>query len=145
MSKIELLKQPTDSSCALACISMLTYLPMHKVIDIAKSMFEHDPIEIGLNTVDMDKLMRKLGIKYTFIYPVTISFGNVYMVSVPSLNKVATSHIVLFDMRDEFVVLDPQQGRPGKKYYVHGKPQNEFEVTLKAYTNVLKIHGTWEK
>lgn len=145
MAKLQLIKQPTDSSCALACISMLTHVPMFKVIDIAKSIFDHDPLEMGLNTQDMDHLMRKLDIKYTIQYPVSISFGNVYMVDVPSVNKMGRMHVVILDMRDEFEILDPQKGRPNRKYYVHGKPQNDLEVTLSAYANVLKIHGNWEK
>lgn len=140
MRAIEHIRQPTDYSCTLASIAMATRIPLVKIISIAKSIFSHDPMEIGMNSMDTYNLLVRLGVKFEHIWPVRMEFGNVYIVSVPSLNKEATLHTICIDMQELFTVLDPQKGNPGKKYYDHFEKGDPLAREMRSYAEVIKIN-----
>jgi len=139
-------QQPNDVSCGLAAISMVSRVPLPKVIEIAKTTFDHDPLDIGMTSFDICNLLVRLGVRYTPKWPGLISFGNVYLASVPSLNAMGRLHHVVLDVIDTFEVLDPNRGRANRKYYITGrKPNGDLEHELTTYANVVQIHGPWDK
>lgn len=139
------LQQPTDTSCTLTCVAMVSGLEVGTVIQIASNLFNKDMSAVGVTSCEMLKLLDAAHMTHEHVWPIVLEFGNVYIVSVPSLNTPAVMHSVVFDMRDEFEVLDPNINRPGKKYYVHSKPVNDMEVEVRCYTEVILINGPWMK
>lgn len=73
--------------------------------------------------------------------------GNIYLLSVPSLNMIATFHNIVVDFRgDKLEVYDPNEGREGRKVYVC-KPEDELaphEVNIRAWNIDASItHAPW--
>lgn len=136
MDIIRHVQQPTDSSCVLACVAMVSGLELSTVIQVAENTFHHDPLAHGLSCAEKVKLLDTLGIGFTHVWPIQLTFLNVYVVAVPSLNIKAAMHEVIFDMRDEYEVLDPNLGRSGKEVYDRD--------TIRGYAEVLRIHGSWQ-
>lgn len=139
MIKIKHIQQPTDYTCTLTSISMATRIPLSKVISIAKCSVDHDVMELGLNSCDTYSVLVALGVKFRHIWPVKLKFGQVYIASVPSLNKEATFHTVCLDMQDCFEVLDPQKGRHGKKYYDQFEENDPLARRIYSYGDVIQI------
>lgn len=139
MNKIKHIRQPTDYTCVLASVAMSSHIPLVRVIATAKKTCDHNVLEMGLNSNDTHNLLVALGLKFEHTWPAKLNIGNVYLASVPSLNKEATFHSVCFNMQDVFEVLDPQKGRPGKKYYDQFEKNDPLARRICSYGEVIKI------
>ena len=126
-------KQPTDKTCTATCIAMILGIDVKTVIEEFQEGYHDD-------TLRPDGYLKKknteLRIRCGYSYE-EIRFGTVYILVVPSLHIEATMHSVLVDTRQcEITVLDPNQGRKGKKYYVWDIPKDRLkpnEVELKGH------------
>lgn len=106
--------QRCEKSCVVACIAMVTGRPFEEV--------ECDVLTQGM-AVPMipDAYMDFLVQKNMFPMPVSANapnpfiFGQLYLVTVASLNHMSGLHMVVIDYRGDYPkVYDPQEGRDGK-------------------------------
>lgn len=123
-------QQPTSTSCVSACLAMLLDVPVQQVVDDfhdkyhAQEQLPHEYLAAKGLTTSPGKSTELA------LYP-----GKLYLVAAPSLNIEANMHEIIVDFRDKencMVILDPNQGKEGKKYYVY-KPEaklQENEVNL---------------
>lgn len=130
MKQITHQQQPTPTSCVSACLAMLLDIPVKDVIDEFHDKYMKADI-------DADDYLKAKGVKAKSCLSThrRIEPGKVYLIAAPSLNLEASTHEIIFDFRDDFVVLDPNMGKVGKKYYVWkaGKDLGELEVDVKSY------------
>lgn len=125
-------QQPTFNSCAAACLSMLTAIP----IDCLMVDFHPSYSSGMLKTKDF---LRDVGIPFKYGLPEQgFSDDKVFMVSVPSLNLVATEHyIIALCIGDDLQIFDPNFGREGRKYYTFDpEDKNENAVMLSQGYNI---------
>lgn len=129
--------QTRKDNCVSASIAMLTGWHVDKVtaefhkdyqeyVDVNESTYLH---AIGLRHIELSAFFR------------TPRPGNIYLATVPSLNIVAGSHeiVIHFTKDGEFLVLDPNQGCEGAKYYVNGPITNEWEIQLASYQCCVEV------
>ena len=131
-------QQPTWNSCMSACVAMILNKPVNEVIDEFHDDYRSEKIDtdeyLRLNGVDCEVLLSNA----------KFEAGNIYVCSVPSLNKQAQTHAVIIDMREEFwCIYDPNQGKEDKLYYVPNSPDvplEENQVYLITASADLKIN-----
>jgi hypothetical protein len=131
-SRIKLVNQDDNVSCVLAGVAMVTGVSLSMIRERCKILNIWPP----LNTFDQCRLLVFCG-----IFPVmqnidceSLIEGNVYAVTVPSLNtKGHGLHSIIVDTRNEgdIQIFDPQNGIEGKDFYT--------EDALKCYSTVLKL------
>lgn len=138
MKKIELVNQVDDKTCASACISMLTGMPIDKVIEEFHGDYLALNIDIGDYLRSKGFVVRDAYSKERLLKP-----GSVYLLCVPSLNVVGGLHEVVVDIRDVFEIYDPQAGRKDKKYYVYGVGlyDDPLAVEFKGYVIDAEIEN----
>lgn len=110
---IEHQTQAVPNGCVAACLAML----LDRDVEEITAQFHRGYMG---GAVEAHDFLREHGLNVRLCVSNEPMYWNkVYMISVPSLNRVATMHAVIIDMRgDTMRVLDPQQGVPGKRYYV---------------------------
>lgn len=124
--------QPDNISCTSACLAMLTGIPIQQILNefhigwtqgkqITPIQYLTEKRDAGESDVVMDLHLT---------YGDTLWPGGVYLLTVPSLNTVGHFHHIVFDWRDDEnpLVLDPNQGRSGKRYFTHWD-EAESELT----------------
>lgn len=125
--------QPTPFSCAHACLSMVTGIPVEEIIARWKR-----PISfIETVTVLSEEGIMAVPFVPGYMYP--FSDDGVYLTTVPSLNRSGVTHSVLVEYyQDEVSVHDPNKGREGILFYTEdnywrkkGHPPMGFTATLK--------------
>ena len=123
-------KQPTPLSCVSTCIAMLLGVPAEKVIEEF-----HDDYRSG--KAEIDKYLKMYGINaQPVLSNSVIEWDKLYLIVVPSLNKLAHAHEIIVDTRgDDPKIFDPNMGKPEKLYYVNGSEPNKtkLEVGLVDY------------
>jgi hypothetical protein len=107
--------QPCPVSCVSTCLAMIVGRPAADVIEEL-----HKPYRDG--DLTLREMLEYLGVKYTAFYSVDtppLADEGVYLCTAPSLNIEAGNHQILIEVTDEkYFVLDPVQGREGRKFYV---------------------------
>ena len=110
MKPISLVNQVDDFTCVYACIAMAAGVPIGEVIRAAGH-------QKPLPMYEELALLAHFG---CFAIPIPYglnAYDGIVLLTVPSLNKERTLHRVLVDLRNDPLVLDPQQGRPGRQFY----------------------------
>lgn len=129
------------NQCGLAVSAMASGESLPKVIRKAKEIgvwFDDKP---GINDKELDQLLCALGLSITRQKYPTLIDNRVYIAVVPSLNRKACLHYVLFDTRHEqnpekpeetvLSVYDPQQGNDKQEYYT--------AYTIKGWSALVSI------
>jgi hypothetical protein len=113
---------------------MLTETNVQKVIEEFHELWRHHKTNPSL-------YLSKKGVphKVHSSYEGHADFGNIYLLTVPSLNISGGLHHIILDLRDEetdeVVVFDPNRGKHGKYYYQGwDKPlESAWSVVLHAW------------
>ena len=128
--------QPTWNSCVSTCLAMILNEHPADIIRQFHDRFMAHETEIG-GYLDEKGVPTTTGLATD-----RMDWDGVYLISVPSLNKQALMHLLVADTRaDEVRVYDPNAGKPGKRYYIHGRhASSEYEVELASYFIDLKIN-----
>lgn len=101
--------QPTYNSCVSTCVAMLAGVPAERVVDKWNNLYHDEPYRLLEMLSDYDIL----GIPHS-PYCGSIYYGELYLVSVQSLNVVNGLHQIIVDARGENKLLfDPS---PREKY-----------------------------
>jgi len=114
--KLELVKQPTATTCVHACLSMLSGIAVE---DIVKDLGDS-----GVASDREHKWYRDNGYEPIYIEPhkkFDFKRDGVYLATVPSLNKIGGTHRIVILADSEagcmFKVFDPNRGKARKYYY----------------------------
>lgn len=124
--------QPCPYSCVSTCLAMIVGSPAGEVIEQL-----HKPYRDG--DLTLREMLEYLGIKYTAYFSLDcppLADEGVYLCTSPSLNIEAGNHQILIEVTDSgYFVLDPVQGREGRKYYVaRGKGEgNQLAIDLGGF------------
>lgn len=106
--------QPTPHTCAHACLSMVTGIPVQDLIDRFGNHGVGDDVTLAVLT--------EMGI-FPVVMPLSyydpMILSGVYMVTVPSLNMPGRNHSIVISVNDDgdFRVFDPNKGRADREYY----------------------------
>lgn len=114
--------QPTSNSCMSTCVAMMLDLPATVVIE------KHHENVYELQDKDVSEVLEEEGfvIDKAVAGMHSLYQGNLYFLTVPSLNATGGFHQVIVDFRKEDIkVYDPAKGRIGKRYY--SRDQEEIE------------------
>lgn len=107
--------QPCPYSCVSTCLAMIVGRPAKEVIEEM-----HQPYRDG--DLTLRQMLERLGVEYTAFFSLDcppLADEGVYLCTSPSLNIEGGNHQILIEVTDEnYVVLDPVQGREDCKYYV---------------------------
>ena len=128
----------TPDTCMSACMAMITNQTLEEVIKDFHVPFME-------NEMQASDYLESKGLKVTRLTSEFTGWhGNhIYVILVPSLNLEAELHSLVFDLRNpkEAILLDPNQGRENKKYYVkYNDPiENDLQVPLQGYVLSLKV------
>lgn len=145
--KVEHVTQDLDKGCVIATAAMLAGLTFWECLHKYEEDYKRRYAKLRI-TYDKQDMFNSVGLgleqEYNFLrfvlklkvviprFPV-IMYGQVYSVTVPSLNHKGVNHSVIVDSRgDELVVLDPQRGRVHKEYYGP-------EWNVKGYSNCIRL------
>lgn len=115
---IELITQPDPHSCVYACVAMLATWYGRETITPARvraSMTHGD--HAGSSLQDEFQQWVRLGFLPRLYLDQSLRFGQVCLVTVPSLNAPKLNHRIIVDSREEIRIIDPNQGRKGVKVY----------------------------
>jgi len=132
MRSIKLVNQPTPTSCTSACLAMVTGLDVHDII----AEFHDDWHSQKTNPAEFLKSKGFEFVTNTNPFSNIMKWGKVYLLSVASLNIQGGLHHIIADMRgDQEVILDPNNGKDGKKFYTgwSEKSENPLAVELRAW------------
>jgi ABC-type bacteriocin/lantibiotic exporter with double-glycine peptidase domain len=127
--KVNLVQQKKNG-CVLACISMMTNIPLDQVYDVYPEFNSE-----GVNTFDTIKIFNRLGYEpIQYVHPMMFP-GRLYMCGVASLNNLGGLHciVVYVHQNNIFDVYDPVED--GKLRYGN----NEGEIKLTTYTDVVEL------
>lgn len=141
ITKINFMQQISESTCTSACAAMLLNYDIHTVV---KNV--HDDFLKG--KIDIVQYLNGEGLVASMEYSVLsrLKFGNIYVLCVPSLNKIAGNHNIIVDFRDVLSVYDPQNGREGKKYYMYGDVETDNRVELGGFcVDAVITSASYEK
>lgn len=126
-STLNLVNQPTENTCTSACLAMLTGAAVADVI----AEFHTDWLawkttpkkylaERGLTFIENASPFNRL-----------MEWDKVYLLTVASLNKEGGLHHIVVDLRTcPETVLDPNNGKLGKKYYVGWSEQSSDPLAV---------------
>lgn len=136
---INLVQQPTADSCTSACLSMLTGIAINDII----SSFHNDWKLLKSNP---SEFLSHQGVKHSVnkdVFSHKVNWGNVYLLTVPSLNIEGGLHHIVLDLTGDFEsVLDPNNGKEGKKYYTGwSHDAGGLQVKLKSWMVDIVISG----
>lgn len=103
-------QQPCDKSCLPACVAMIIGQPVELIL-------QHFP-QLPAYEIDTMKCLVRFGylpIEQASHY---IPEGGIFIVTVPSLNRIGQLHAMVVDTRrpGQHVLFDPQAGRGGEVY-----------------------------
>jgi len=140
---MNLVIQPTDNTCTSACLSMITDKPIDEVI---KEF--HNDWQASLS--NPSEYLKYCNIQHevnTNPFNFILEWGNIYLLTVPSLNIKGGLHHIVVDLTDIYnnvgKVYDPNNGKDGKSYYVSWvQPQSELQYPLKSFNIDICIRGT---
>lgn len=130
--------QPTGDTCTSACLAMILGTSVDKVVN----EFHPDWRDRKSNPAEYLQSKKVAHITNCSPYDNMLEWGNLYLITVPSLNLVGSMHHVLADLRGDLeIILDPNKGREGKKYYTGWSrgPEDELGVQLKSWVIDMQI------
>lgn len=116
IDKIVFQQQPTGTSCVHTCLSMLTGIPVEKIIE------EMGP-EGQTFIAETNFLLRHGYFPVRLMNDPIIGWGfprtGLYLLTVASLNTVGAQHRILVEVDNNYneIVYDPNEGKEGKKFY----------------------------
>ena len=122
MKKLKHVRQLDSSGCGIACIAMV----MGKTYkEIADTIGEEYCKNYGLSDYAMVNYLEGHGCPVKMLPFPNMFCGHVAIASVPSVNLPRHMHYIVIDTRPgnnktgdkAWIVLDPQKGNRGKKYY----------------------------
>jgi hypothetical protein len=129
--RIELIQQPDDYTCGVACACMVSGKPLQECLRLA------EPTKSGMTPDALDVLLLALGVKFRR-YMRPRMFKAVHIITVPSLNVQAGFHYIVASLENAVLeVYDPQRGRQGKLFY--GGTNDTEGIKLRTYAEVVKI------
>lgn len=107
-------KQSLNNSCVSACIAMILNVPEEEIVDDFHKRYSE-----GMR---VSKYLEELDVPHRLLYADDRSRASVeyaHLVTVVSLNRPGEFHLVVMLGTENGVslILDPNRGRPGKKYY----------------------------
>jgi len=131
MKRIKLQNQIDDKTCTSACIAMILHRPVNEVIEDFHDKFMADEVRASAYLRS-----QRIRTRACLSEDRDLTWGFVYLLAVPSINKEAGLHSVVVDMRDEDnpKVFDPQEGRDGRKYYKWKDDPDPDGIALKGFT-----------
>lgn len=136
MTEIKFVQQPTGDSCTSACLSMLTGIPIDEVIEKFHSDWKAKKSNPAV-------WLNQNGFNYEVNHNPfchTAEWGSVYLLTVPSLNIVGGLHHIVMDLRsDTEVILDPNYGKVGKKYYTGWSVKSESLLAVKLSAFLIDL------
>ncbi|MBL1321551.1 MAG: hypothetical protein COA63_010900 [Methylophaga sp.] len=122
-------QQPDAITCTSACLAMLTNIPVGTVVsEFHDAYFKHE--------TEVSSYLESKGLKVERLFTHSVPIpGDLYLITVPSLNKDAALHNIILDLRDEYKLYDPNEGVDGKRYYIiwDEEIRSELEVVLSHY------------
>jgi len=136
---MELQIQPTPDSCMSTCIAMLLGLSAEQVIDEFHDDYKNNNKRASSYIQEKGFFCKCLNTEERNLWP-----DRLYLLVVPSLNIQGGTHSVVADTRnDMFRILDPNNGKEGRKYYredYHSSDTlEENEVQIKGYIIELEV------
>lgn len=130
-------KQPTLNTCVSACLAMILNKPVEEVV----AEF-HERYYNNWN-ITISEYLTKYKVKHHCVEGggrETLSFGGLFLCTVPSLHIPGALHQVVVDMTEhKFIVHDPLKGWPGKKYYVGADQDPDEEGAFIMHNWVLDV------
>lgn len=138
MKKLKHKTQPTGDTCTSACLAMLLGTSVDKVVSEFHSDWRNR------KSTPSDYLLEN-GISFVLNhnpYNNTLEWGGLFLITVPSLNLDGRLHHILADLRGDLeVILDPNKGREGKRYYTgwSREPEDKLGVQLKSWVVDMQI------
>jgi len=124
--------QQQQNGCVLACISMMTNVPLEKVYD-AYPEFNGE----GVNTVDTVRIFNRLGYEpIQYVNPLMFP-KRLYMCGVASLNNLGGLHAIVVYCKEDGAmdIYDPLDGIDGKLIY----GDKEGNIKLTTYTDIIEL------
>ena len=139
--KIQYVQQPTPHSCVHACLSMVTGLPVNDLIDRFS--------DSGLSSAIEATVLTEMGI-LPISLPITIATpflnGNVFFLTVPSLNVLGNQHLVVVeaDGDGDLIVYDPNKDKEDYSWYPPDALQPSIETikagkVLRGFSNITLL------
>lgn len=149
MKKIKHITQSKPNSCISATLAMLLG---HDDDSQVWSEFGEGYIKSS-ETHNYASYLHTKGVKVDCGYPAHIShciqLGEVYLLTVPSLNIQGGFHSIIWDARghdDNMICYDPCRGREGRKFYVwdeeveNGVPLNGYVIDFRIVSDGTASH-----
>ena len=143
MLNIEHITQGRSDSCMSACIAMVLGLEEHEVANDFHYSYKEEAME-------MQEYLDVMNIDYRRCFTTErhVQPKHAYIVMVPSLNIVGGTHAIVFNITAEngCQVLDPNNGRPNKKFYVSNYGENQVYGKLERPVMgwALEAEFEWE-
>lgn len=140
MKEIKHQMQPTPDTCTSACLAMILDVPVENVVEFFHKDWmarKTDPAHFLVRNFVKFQIHREP-------YDNVLKYGEVYLISVPSVNITGRNHHLLVDMRQgegKEIIYDPNEGRMDKSYYVgwtKGR-EKDGQYPLKSWTIELLI------
>ena len=132
--KVQLIKQPTKHSCVHACLSMVTGIPVINILERfgERALDTHRELtvltEMGICPVPLPNSTEPL-----------MTLGNVFFVTVPSLNLVGRNHAIVVETSNDgdVIVYDPS---PKDHYPLDAlQPSRKTKRTLSSYGDIVLL------
>lgn len=132
-------QQPTSNTCASTCIAMLLNTPVEDVVKDFHDKYMR--LETGVHQYLTDN---GLNVECLTCEHRQAQWGNLYLLTVASLNTKGLLHYIILDVRIEgaVIIYDPNMGKNDKDYYVSDTQEYKtiHEHGLVSYTAELIIH-----
>jgi len=126
---LNIVTQEDDLGCGIACVAMVAGISYEEAAGI---MPAH--CRTGTFRIDQIVALTSLGFRCIHYLPAQMAPGRVFIIGVPSLNLVGSSHDIVVDWSDPDVgafLLDPNIGRNRR---IYGQ-----DASLKSYCEVVEV------
>lgn len=129
--------QPSDDTCASACIAMILGIPVEEVIEeFHEDFFNRD--------INVSEYLTMKGVRNKQLLALNddIYTGRIYLLTVPSLNFPGLMHYMLMEVHENYYTLhDPNWGREGKKHYIPSEWElvKRDECRLRSFITELEV------
>ena len=137
---MRLIQQQDDFTCGVACAAMVADVTFEQALAKSGDLL---PFRCGMASLGLSRLLRRLGVRFTRKMLPKLNRCVPHIIVVPSLNVLGGLHYVVADLSDAVLeVYDPQEGRPGKRYYRRRRDDddgNPLSVPMTSYAEVLRV------
>lgn len=128
--KIKYVPQKKDNDCVLACIAMVSGLSYPKTLKTYLKWSDRDHYRPIPSRVEYE-FLKHLGVGVVVQRFPNTKAGNVYILTVPSLNFVGVNHRVVMELKRGF--------GQSRLYDPSRKKKYEKVLDLKGYSNVFRV------